>query len=284
VLGLGILAFLTYSAINAYIKQLIAPLDALIEGARRSANGDYRALENMASSYTEIHSLIFEFSTMARTIANRELDLNEKQENIKRSLAEKEILIKEIHHRVKNNLQIVSSLLSLQRNEIMDPDIAILFAESEKRVGAMAIVHEHLYSSDNLSSIDFLIYLNDLSSSLASSVGTQWLIQGDQITLTIDKAIPCALAVNELMMNSVKHSWTALRPGHFTITAKNENKEIIVTIADDGPGLPANFSPDSDSGLGLEIVNALASQLKGRLLWGNGQNGGARFELRFPEE
>jgi len=203
---------------------------------------------------------------------------------IEASLKEKEVLLKEVHHRVKNNLQVISSLLSLQRSSIDDPAISVLFEESEQRVRSMAMIHENLYRSGDLSSIDLVEYLRELTSGISSTVGAEWLVEGEKIFLGIDRAVPCALAVNELTMNAVKHASMARGQVHCALSVRFQEGTIAVDVVDNGPGLPADFDPASHKGLGLSIVSALALQLGGSLDWGPGQAGGARFTLYFPAD
>ena len=202
------------------------------------------------------------------------------------SLEEKEALLKEIHHRVKNNLQIVSSLLSLQTEHVAPEKALEALRESQARVRSMAMIHEQLYSSGDLARIDFDRYVRDLAgyifrtySSEAGGISLDVDVQA--IALGIDRAIPCGIIINELLTNALKHAFPHGAGGSVRVRlAKGDGREIVLTVEDDGIGLPEGPDPAKRSSLGLELVQTLVEQLKGRISMESA--GGARFTIRFP--
>jgi len=200
------------------------------------------------------------------------------------SLREKEILLKEIHHRVKNNMQIVSSLLSLQAREVTDPAMLALVAESRARILSMALVHEDLYQSDNLAQVDFRRYLERLAErTLAAQAGAalvRFELELDELSLTVDKAVPLGLLCNELLTNAFKHAFLGLAEGLVTVRLACTETQATLTVRDNGRGLPPGFDPEQGGTLGLQLVWSLADQLHGVVEAGN--DGGAVFTVRFP--
>ena len=218
------------------------------------------------------------------------LDITERkqaEEKIKAALAEKEVLLKEIHHRVKNNLQIVSTLLDLQSENIGDERIISSFRESQHRIYAMALIHESLYKSTDIASVNFGRYVRDLSQNLVNSYLAEpgridLELQCGDIDIAIDQAIPCGLIVNELVSNALKHAFPNNRPGELTIEFHiGENGMINLKVADNGVGLPENLDITNTDTLGLQLVNTLARQLRGEVRIEGGQ-GGTAFVITFP--
>jgi PAS domain S-box-containing protein len=192
---------------------------------------------------------------------------NEKQ--IRVSLKEKELLLKEIHHRVKNNMQIISSLLGLQSSHVKDDRDAALFEVSQHRVRSMALVHEKLYQSEGLSGIDFQDYITDLVEELHNSYylggRVAIVINAKNILVDIDDAIPCSLIIHELVSNAMKHAFPDERTGNITIEFFRNGGDNVLRIRDDGVGLPDGFDYQDTGSLGLQLVNALTQQLRGSI-------------------
>lgn len=210
-------------------------------------------------------------------------DRKQAEELLKASLVEKETLLKEIHHRVKNNLQIISSLLRLQSRKIQDGTALKSLAESQNRVQVMALVHEQLYRSDNLADINFSEYIQTLVGNLFRSYdarGVTFSINIENIALAIDIAIPCGLLVNELVSNSLKYAFPEGRTGCICIsmTASDEN-EYILKIGDNGVGIPADVDWTKTKSLGLQLVRKLTKQLEGEISLARSQ--GTEFRLTF---
>jgi two-component sensor histidine kinase len=215
------------------------------------------------------------------------------EQQLRASNVEKEALLKEIHHRVKNNLQIISSLLNLQSSQLKDPEIVDIFRESQNRVRAMALIHEKLYRSDNLASISFDEYIHDLGHSLLQvykkeNKRIQLTIQADPIALDIEKAIPCGLIVNELITNSLKHGFADQKLGEpekedwikIELTSISNNR-VHLCVSDNGPGFAPQVDLYRTKTLGLQLVNSLVRQLEGNLVFGN--QAGARIEIEFTK-
>ena len=207
------------------------------------------------------------------------------EEEIRNSLHEKEVLLKEIHHRVKNNLQIISSLLNLQATHTGNQELAPLLRESQNRVRTMALIHEKLYRSDNLAWIDFGVYLRELANSLFRSYREQagrvrLNIHAEPITLGIDTAVPCGLLVNELVSNALKYAFPDGREGELRIRlTRNEDATCTLVVADTGVGLPEGFDIRESATLGMELIRSLTKQLDGHLEVD--RDGGTSFSITF---
>lgn len=205
---------------------------------------------------------------------------------LRSSLSEKEVLLKEVHHRVKNNLQVVTSLLSLQALRFEDPLLSAAFQDSQARVRAMALVHEKLYRSKDLCRIDFASYLSELTVFLIQAYSPKHLsvtpdIHSEEFYLSVDSAIPCGLILNELVTNSLKHAFTGRTTGIIRPHAWTENKHAVLCVRDNGVGLPPGFDVNQAETLGLQLVTNLARQLHGGLDVETGPEGTA-FTIRFP--
>ncbi|MBT4498927.1 MAG: PAS domain S-box protein [Gemmatimonadetes bacterium] len=187
---------------------------------------------------------------------------------IKESLEEKEVLLKEIHHRVKNNLQIISSLLHLQTNDLEDAQVRRIFEDSQHRINSMALIHEELYNSGDLARIDFGDYSRILIENLFDSYGISTShialdIQVDAQPLSLDQAIPLGLVINELVSNALKYAFPGGREGHVSIFLQaGPGNQFALTVSDDGIGLPTDIDFQHPNSLGLRLVETLAHQLK----------------------
>jgi two-component sensor histidine kinase len=205
------------------------------------------------------------------------------QAHLRMALAEKEILLREIHHRVKNNMQIISSLLSLQALQVKDPKVQAMFEESQNRISTMGLIHQRLYHSGDLARIDFPGYLQNLITMVLQShpngarISTD--VDVDSLLLDLDIAIPLGLITNELLTNSLKHAFAgrakgnvqvalhAAAGGHGELTVANDGKEDVPTKT-------------KSTGMGLKLVELLAGQIKGTLAIERGK--GMRYTVRFP--
>jgi len=206
------------------------------------------------------------------------------EQAVSASLREKEILLREIHHRVKNNLQIISSLLYLQSDHISDPEALTMFLESRNRIASMALVHEELYRSDDLSSVNIREYALKLVPRLVaafhSGKGIQCAVEADDICLVIGQAIPFGLIINELVTNAAKHAFKDRPSGTISVAIHGVDGRLEARVLDNGIGLPQDFDPASTSSLGMQLVVQLTRQLRGELIHGDSQ--GASFTLSFP--
>ncbi len=205
---------------------------------------------------------------MARDITERK----KAEDQIKLSLREKEILLREIHHRVKNNMQIISSLMKLRSNTIEDESILNIFAESQNRIKTIALIHEKLYQSTDLSKIDFSEYIESLTQELYRAHGIDpgriaLRLSMENVFLSIETAIPCGLIVNEIITNSIMHAFPEETEGEILISlSERENEVIELTISDNGTGIPPSIDLKTTKTLGLYIVNILVEdQLEGSI-------------------
>lgn len=244
------------------------------------------ALEN-AQLYTQLatysHTLEQQNETLASEIRDRRLA----EDQLREALAEKEVLLKEIHHRVKNNLQIISGLLQLQAQSLDDPKTVTILKESRNRIEAMALIHKKLYFSAEFGHIDMVDYIPKLAASLLMAyqiAPTQIVLATDiaPITLNIDLAIPCGLIVNELVSNALKHAFKDGRKGQIQVTLKSlPNSQIQLTVWDNGMGLPENLDWEYTQSLGLSLVRDLAiAQLEGTFVVERDR--GTLFSITFP--
>ena len=205
---------------------------------------------------------------------------------IRTALEEKKTLLEEIHHRVKNNLQIISSLLRLQCDFVKNEEDRAMFAESQNRVRTMALVHERLYRSQNLASINFGEHVRDLANMLAgtyrqAAVQIQVFTEAESVSFQLETAIPAGLIVNELVSNALKHAFPDGRRGTLKVSLHSPAPgQLLLSVADDGVGFPPGFDWDQARSLGLRMVHDLARQIRGTLEIC--QNGGTTFALSFP--
>jgi len=210
------------------------------------------------------------------------------QDALRTSLREKEVLLKEIHHRVKNNMQVISSLLNLQASVIGDPRLQDALKETQRRIRSMALLHEKLYKSQDLSRIDFVEYAQSLASHLYHS----FPLNPGKITLRfemepaffdITTANPLGLILNELFSNAMKHAFPGDRRGEIRVGLRRlERNEFLLTVQDNGVGLPPGFDLEGKSTFGIQIIDSLVTQLNGTMTVGT-RDVGASFEVRFEE-
>lgn len=206
---------------------------------------------------------------------------------IQDSLAEKEAMLKEIYHRVKNNLQVVSSLLNMQANTIEHSPSKRAFLESAARIKSMSLIHEMLYQSGNLAEIRIDKYLQKLTAYLADVFHVdinviKLITEADAISLGIEQAIPCGLIVNELISNAFKHAFPNGREGEVKISLELSNNNIIMRISDNGIGLDEKIDFDNSTTLGIPLIQALTKQLEGSIKLES--NNGTVFTLTFPSK
>lgn len=208
------------------------------------------------------------------------------EEMTKKSLLEKELLLKEIHHRVKNNLQIIISLLKLQSGYVFDSRDLDIFNKSRSRIETMSMIHEKLYKSDDISRIDISTYLKDLVYHLlkAYHLNTSKIdfeMKSENIRMSIDTAIPCGLIVNELINNILKHAFPDGYTGKITLNLLRSGENINLEVIDNGIGIPDNFSLEGSDSLGFKLVDTLVKQLDGEIKVFN--NNGTHFMIEFKE-
>jgi PAS domain S-box-containing protein len=219
-------------------------------------------------------------SAAIRDISERKLA----DTKLRSSLEEKEVLLKEIHHRVKNNLQIVSSMLNLQMAQIKDANALELFQESQDRVRSIALFHEKLYQSKDLARVDIAEYLKGLTSGLFATYGVNpdalaLSVEAENIPLSVDAAISCGLIVNELVSNSLKHAFPHGRKGVVVVRLQETAGNVTLEVSDDGVGVPRHIDFRNPATLGLKLVTILTEQLRGTVELD--RSAGTRFIVRF---
>lgn len=214
-------------------------------------------------------------------------ELSQSREMVIKSLEEKEVLLKEVHHRVKNNLAIISSLLTMQARRVKDVKNIRAFKDSRDRVLSMALIHEKLYQSDDLRNINVEEYLRSLITKLMLSYGTgednialEMDISID--TMEIDTLVPCGLLINELVSNSLKYAFLETLEGAISISLSKDGDRFALSVADNGDGLPDGFDIEASETLGLQIVYALVGQLEGDMKIDRA--GGTRFTVSFTDK
>lgn len=289
-------------ATDYIFKNSLSKLVPAIQRALKECNEKVereKAQKELRKAHFELEQQVLE-RTKALCRANDELraemDERERVENkLKKSLEEKEILLKEIHHRVKNNLQIISSLLNLQSRYINDEEMLDIYKESQNRVKSMAIIHEKLYQSEDLARIDFGDYVMSLVLDLFNSYGvdkssTELDINIKNILLDINTAIPCGLIVNELVTNSIKHGFPSNRSlaadeshevNKIAVSITKKNNFYNMSVYDNGIGFPNDLDFQNTDSLGMQLVISLTSQLRGTVELE--RDNGTLFRIIFEE-
>ena len=211
-----------------------------------------------------------------------EVKVQKRTAQIQASLQEKEVLLKEIHHRVKNNLQLISSMMRLQSGKMEDANMLHVFKESQDRVKTMARIHEELYRSKDLARIDFAQYVQGLTTNLVRSFGSgiKLIVDINDIYFGIDTAIPCGLIINELVSNCLKYAFPEGKQGEIRIGLRtNGSDQFTLTVRDNGVGFPVDLNFQKTNSLGLQLVNTLAKQLRGTIQLD--RDSGTAFAITF---
>ncbi|MBN1198739.1 MAG: ATP-binding protein [Bacteroidales bacterium] len=213
-------------------------------------------------------------------------EFNEKtimEEELKIAAEQKVVMLKEIHHRVKNNLAIVISMLSLQMRKVHDPELKKIISDIELRIRSMALIHEHLYRSEDLDRVKLHEYLSSLTTIVLSSFSSPNVVLDkdfEPMEVSIETALPVGLITNELLTNAIKYAFTGNQEGIITARLSQKNGTISLTIADNGSGFPADFKVDDQHSLGMFIVKLLVEQLNGVLTIKSTE--GTSFSIDFP--
>jgi two-component sensor histidine kinase len=247
-----------------------------------------------AYSTEDVSTLVTLANQMAVAVENARLyDAMERElverrraeERVRASLQEKEVLLREVHHRVKNNLQVVSGLLSLQVEYVEDPQVAEILKDSQDRIRAMAMIHEKLLLVPTLARVELKEYIEDLTKRLGQSYhadvrGIQLTVTGESVHVGLDTAVPCALILTELITNAFKHAFTPQQRGHVWIDLRRKDQSLVaLNVRDDGAGLPAAVDVNTTGSLGLLLVQTLVQQLGGEIEAQGGQ--GTTFRITF---
>jgi len=211
--------------------------------------------------------------------------IEKQRADLERSLSEKDILLKEIHHRVKNNLSVISSLLELQSNGLTDQKAKAAIAEGQNRVQSIALIHQRLYQHENLAAIELSGFVNDMISQVSGifkipgqKINT--VIQVPETLLDIDTAVPLGLILNELLTNSFKYAFTSQQEGTIRIGLSSpEPGNYLLTYSDNGPGMPDGFDLKKSQSLGLRLIYRLSNQVGGSATYL--PNEGCKFIITF---
>ena len=261
-------------------------IERISEAAQRIAQGDLDARTGLGDLGGELEGLARSFDAMAESLARRRDEQAAAEETIRASLAEKEMLLREIHHRVKNNMQVVMSLISLQQAEAGTGG-ADAMRRMHARVRAMALVHERLYMSKNLGEVEMRDYLPALVQQIAASYraeagNVEVATEAEPMLFPLDRAIPFGLLVNELVTNALKHAFETSGRGRVRVRLARQGGQAELLVEDDGKGLPEGFDARGVKSLGMQLVLGLVSQLGGRLDIGERGGSGASFRVFFP--
>ncbi|PKL15272.1 MAG: hypothetical protein CVV50_00655 [Spirochaetae bacterium HGW-Spirochaetae-6] len=265
---------------NEYVRLAASGFPQTFEWATPHKNGSF--------CWTEVSLKKATIEGEDRVIATvRDISERKKHKDIlEASLKEKEILLKELHHRVRNNLQIISGLLYLQASSINDPLYKTALRESHDRINSIALIHKTIYDSENFSRVDMSLYFKKLAQELSDSypdIAPQITLdfQLQKVFLDIEQAIPVGLIFNELLSNSFKYAFHPNQKGLIQILSKLENSNVFFYLSDNGMGLPPDFEVNKSQNLGFLLINAMVEQLHS-LFTVEKNNPGAAFSLRFP--
>ncbi len=286
------LLFIGFLITRALSRNISRPLKKLTLSVAEISQGNYNATIDIHSS-DELGTLANAFNDMVSTIKAAQENLEEKYREIRQknnllqsSLQEKVLLIKEVHHRVKNNLQIISSLLKLQANNLSDSQSIDAFNESQQRIRSMALIHEKLYKNGNFVKLNLEEYVKDLLNSLfitykLSTYKVSRNIEIGNIPVDVDIAITLGLLINEIVTNSIKYALSNADNGIISIKLKSFEKNCYsLVIKDNGKGFPAEINVDESESLGIMLIKTLTEQLQGTIKFNS--NNGAEVIIDFP--
>lgn len=267
---------------------LCVPLTILMRGLQESIDRRNEYLSNLRIRKAHIFRA-------KKNLENEIMRRIEIERTLEENLREKEVLLHEIHHRVKNNLQMVSGMLNLQNLYSGESSTSEVLSKAQNRITAMAMIHDHLYKQDKFANVDMRKYLDSLLRHLVTSyfpAGNRIGFESDldPVWVSMEKAIPCGLIVNELVSNSLKHAFPEERAGNIKVVLKLENRKLHLTVKDDGVGMPSiqewfgqekgSKNTDGSDSLGLMIIRSLCAQLKAELDLKNSE--GTSVCLIFP--
>jgi PAS domain S-box-containing protein len=262
---------------------------AVLTSAEASRNVEEVILRGGRARHLLSFRFLFTEADGRRLLGGVSIDISEQERSqraLSAALASKEVLLREVHHRVKNNLQIISSLLAMQAESLQEPAIAHVLHESQQRVQCMALIHERLNGDDQPDQLDFREYVETLARDLFYSCGVdsalvQLRFELEPVVLRISQAIPCGLILNELLTNALKYAFPKGRAGEIMVALScGENELVKLTVSDNGVGLPAGLDWKTSQSLGLRIVDILKRQLDGTVQ--SEASAGTAFSLTFP--
>ncbi len=272
---IGLFSGVAYRLVDTKIVRRVEELDEVLQ---RAAYEDYNVRVRYNSRIPELMTLSTSANRLIEQVKSREYDLRV-------ALQEREMLLDEIHHRVKNNLNVVISLLNLQYEQVNTvEDVKDALLKTRNRIYSMALTHEKLYQSENFTDVNMKTYVDSFLSTFNSSIGDQPHIkiesEVEEVNLSITHAVPCGIILNELLTNAIQHAFEGRTEGRIGVSfSKQSENEFMLSVEDDGNGLPDGFSANSSGSLGLILVDALIQQLHGQLKIENQH--GSRFEIVF---
>lgn len=245
--------------------------------------------KDMKSVYLEIFfNPIIENGVVVEVsgIAHNTTEKKHVQQRMEQSLKEKEVLLKEVHHRVKNNMQVISSILNLQSSYVSDEYTLSLLKESQNRIKTMAYIHESLYQNKSFTSVNFSEYVNTLVNNIVQSYTyngekVKLIMNIEKVNLSLDSSIPAGLIINELITNAIKHAFPADRNGIISFTLRTENNYVFLELKDDGVGFAPGIDFENSNSLGLQLVNTLIEQIEGKLNFKSEQDQGTEVSVKF---
>ncbi len=270
---------------NYFRKKIIGPVLSVAEAARIIADGVVGHTVGFDTP-DEVGDLARDFNRMSERLFTQGKEREKAERLIEESLREKETLLKEIHHRVKNNFQIINSLFDLQLMDSNSPVVEEILKEPKARIHAMALIHDRLYLSENFSAIDFSEYLMELAQDLfyGYNVDPSRIvldIDAEPVYLDMDRSIPCGLILNEIMTNSLKYAFPeSIKKGKITVTLKRRDNSIILGLEDNGVGFTPDTGTRTTGTLGLTLVRILTEQIKGSYSIVNDH--GVKVIITFP--
>jgi two-component sensor histidine kinase len=255
------------------------------EGMMKTRTGATVYLETFLNPIFKDDGKVLEVSCMAHEIT----DKKKIERQIRDSLREKEILLQEVHHRVKNNLQVISSILNLQSSYVKDPNTLNILRESQNRIKSMSFIHESLYQTTDFSYIDFSDYILSLAKNLVHSysinLGSVRLETAfEKVYLNLDQAIPCGLIVNELVSNALKYAFPDNQKGVLQLGIRETNHKITLKVKDGGVGVPEEFDIEKGDTLGLQLVFTLVEQLDGEVAFKSKPGKGTEYLITFDKQ
>lgn len=253
------------------------PVAMLASAVRREGTMPVRA--EVAAAPEEVRTLVYGFNEFVDRIEEQRIEVAEREESLQRAVNEKSVLVREIHHRVKNNLQVIASLLNLQAGDVRDPEDARLFERSAERVISMAMVHEQLHHTEDLSLIPYDEYLAELLEHIRNAQGVPEItidLSCDRVFLEIYRAVPCGLIVNELVTNALEHAFVDRAGGNVSVVFRRARDVCTLSVGDDGRGMEYGATPS----LGLTLVDMLAKQLGATMETASGS--GTVVTISFP--
>ncbi|GAB1482187.1 hypothetical protein MASR2M78_10020 [Treponema sp.] len=255
-------------------------LERIVSTVNSINSGNLSARLNFSDDVSDLGRIAHALDRMTETIQRRNIEQVASAHVLMENLAEKELLLKEVHHRVKNNLQLILSFFTLQEGSAEGPEG--LKIAMENRIRAMSMVHEKLQKSTDLQEIDLGDYTRQLAQLIVSSIDRSLIVPVDagRVLSTLEKAIPYGLMLTELLSNVAKHAFNDAKEGTLFISLQSINNDVVLLVHDDGETLPSDFPNSKSAELALSIIRALVSQLHGKITWESGQ--GTSFTVVFP--